>query len=682
MKKIHTVLILLFLTGIMQAQDRPQPKPGNPPVVNIKKPQTFVLANGMKVLIVENHKLPRVSFNLTLDNAPFIEGNKKGVDELTSSLIGNGTKKTEKEAFNEEIDFYGAQINFTSQGAYGSSLSKYSGRVLELLAEGALQPNFTQAEFDKEKAKLLEGLKADEKSVPAIANRVVDVLAFGKNHPMGEYLSEQTVKNVTLADVQANYATYFVPENAYLVIIGDIKFKETKAAVEKLFGGWKKQAAPKNSYPDPVNVSKLQIDFVDVPNAVQSEISLVNTVNLKMSDPDFFPAVIANQILGGDFNSYLNMNLREQHAWTYGANSSIGSGKYVTKFKASSAVRNAVTDSAVAEFVKEIKRIRSEKVSEDVLKNVKAGYIGRFVMQVEKPQAVARYALNIETEKLPADFYEKYIQTINNVTADDIYRVSNKYFTLDNMRIVVVGKGSEVIEGLEKLKIPIFYYDKYGNPIEKPVTKKEAPTGVTAQSVFENYLKVIGGEKAVAAVKTLAMAGTTTIPQAPSPLSFTSKLDSKGKMMVSLNMGTMPLMKQVVNDKGAYIEQQGQRKNLEGDDLAEMKASAAPFEELRLSKRTDLKINGIEPINGKDAYSIKDGKTVYYYDVKSGLKVAKVKVKEQSGQSTTQTTYFNDYKDVKGVKVPFNIVQNAGFELDIKMSEIKINEGVSDSDFL
>jgi predicted Zn-dependent peptidase len=682
MKKIHTVLILLFLTGIMQAQDRPQPKPGNPPVVNIKKPQTFVLANGMKVLIVENHKLPRVSFNLTLDNAPFIEGNKKGVDELTSSLIGNGTKKTEKEAFNEEIDFYGAQINFTSQGAYGSSLSKYSGRVLELLAEGALQPNFTQAEFDKEKAKLLEGLKADEKSVPAIANRVVDVLAFGKNHPMGEYLSEQTVKNVTLADVQANYATYFVPENAYLVIIGDIKFKETKAAVEKLFGGWKKQAAPKNSYPDPVNVSKLQIDFVDVPNAVQSEISLVNTVNLKMSDPDFFPAVIANQILGGDFNSYLNMNLREQHAWTYGANSSIGSGKYVTKFKASSAVRNAVTDSAVAEFVKEIKRIRSEKVSEDVLKNVKAGYIGRFVMQVEKPQAVARYALNIETEKLPADFYEKYIQTINNVTADDIYRVSNKYFTLDNMRIVVVGKGSEVIEGLEKLKIPIFYYDKYGNPIEKPVTKKEAPTGVTAQSVFENYLKVIGGEKAVAAVKTLAMAGTTTIPQTPSPLSFTSKLDSKGKMMVSLNMGTMPLMKQVVNDKGAYIEQQGQRKNLEGDDLAEMKASAAPFEELRLSKRTDLKINGIEPINGKDAYSIKDGKTVYYYDVKSGLKVAKVKVKEHSGQSTTQTTYFNDYKDVKGVKVPFNIVQNAGFELDIKMSEIKINEGVSDSDFL
>ncbi|MDQ8014678.1 MAG: pitrilysin family protein [Flavobacterium nitrogenifigens] len=682
MKKIYTFLILTFLTGIMQAQDRPQPKPGNAPVVNIKKPQTFVLSNGMKVLVVENHKLPRVSYTLTLDNAPFTEGNKKGVDELTSSLIGNGTKKTTKEAFNEEIDFYGANINFTSQGAYASTLSKYSGRVLELLAEGALQPNFTQTEFDKEKAKLLEGLKADEKSVPAISNRVVDVLAFGKNHPNGEYLSEETVKNVTLADVQNNYNTYFVPENAYLVVIGDVKFKDVKTAVEKLFSGWKKQAAPKNTYPNPTNVSNLQIDFVDVPNAVQSEISLVNTLNLRMSDPDFFPAVIANQILGGDFNSYLNMNLREQHAWTYGANSSIGSGKYVTKFKASSAVRNTVTDSAVVQFVKEIKRIRTERVDPEVLRNVKAGYIGRFVMQVEKPQAVARYALNIETEKLPADFYEKYIQTINNVTADDIYRVANKYFLLDNMRIVIVGKGSDVLPGLEKLQIPISYFDKYGNPVEKPSTKKEAPKDISAKAVFENYIKAIGGEQAVTAVKTLYMNGSTTIPQAPTPLTFTSKLDSRGKMMVSLSMGTMNLMKQVVNEKGAYVEQQGQRKNLEGDDLVEMKANAAPFEELQLAKRTDLKVEGIEPINGSDAYVIKDGKTKYYYDVKSGLKTAESKVREQAGKSVEQITNFNDYKEVKGVKVPFNLVQNVGFELDIKMSDIKINEGVSDKDFL
>ena len=681
MKNISILLTLFLVTGIMQAQNRPQPKPGASPMVQIKKPQSFVLKNGLKVMVVENHKLPRVSFNLTLDNPPFAEGNKKGVDDLTSSLVGNGSQKTPKDVFNEEIDFLGANINFSSQGASASALSKYSGRVLELLAEGALFPLFTQEEFDKDKAKMIEGLKANEKSVAAISSRVVDVLAFGKNHPSGEYVSEETLKNVTLADVQNNYATRFVPENAYLVIIGDVKFKETKAAVEKLFGAWEKKTITKENYTANPNVDKLQINVVDVPNAVQSEISLVNTLNLKMNDPDFFPAVIANQILGGDFNSYLNMNLREKHAWTYGARSEIGSGKYVTKFVANSAVRNAVTDSAVVEFIKEIKKIRTEKVDAEVLKNVKAGYIGRFVMNVQKPQAVARYALNIETEQLPADFYEKYIQTINAVTPDDILRVANKYFLLDNTRIVIVGKASEITPGLEKLKLPLFFFDKYGNPVEKPVTKKEIPAGVTAKSVLENYIKAIGGDKAVATVKTIAMTGSTTIPQAPSPLSFTSKIDNKGKMMVELAMGAMSLMKQVVNEKGAYAIQQGQRRDFTGKDLDAMKASATTFVETTLLKKADITLSGIETINGKDAYGIKDGKTTYFYDTTTGLKVAESKVLEQGGQSMTQTTNYGDYRDVKGVKVPFNIIQNVGFELDIKMSDIKINEGVTDADF-
>ncbi|MES2574576.1 MAG: pitrilysin family protein [Bacteroidota bacterium] len=681
MKKTSILLFIMLLTGITQAQDRPQPKPGKAPVVNIKKPQTFVLPNGLKVMIVENHKLPRVSYNLTLDNAPFVEGNKKGVDELTSSLIGNGSKKTSKEKFNEEIDFLGAEMNFSSSGATANALSKFSGRVLELLAEGALNPNFTQEEFDKEKAKIIESIKSEEKSVPAISNRVVDALAFGIHHPSGEFTTEATLNNISLADVEANYKNYFVPENAYLIIIGDIKFKKTKSAVEKLFGGWEKKATPKTSYDTPKNVSKLQIDVVDVPNSVQSEITLVNTVDLKMNDPDFFPAVIANQILGGDFNSYLNMNLREKHAWTYGARSNVGSGKYTTKFYAKSAVRNAVTDSAVVEFIKEIKRIRTEKVSDEVLATVKAGYIGRFVMQVEKPQTVARYALNIETQGLPADFYEKYIQTINNVTADDVLRVANKYFLIDNLRIVVTGKGADVIPGLESLKIPIFYYDKYANPVEKPILKKDAPAGVTAKSVLENYIKAIGGEKAVASVKTISMVGSTTIPQAPSPLTFTNKVDSKGKLAVEIAMGPMSLMKQVINEKGAYVVQQGQRKDIKGDDLTEMKASAVPFEEVQLAKKTGIVLTGIESIDGNETYAIQNGKSTLYYDVKSGLKVADAKTQEQEGNKVTSTTYYKDYRDVKGVKLPFNIIQNVGFELDIKMSEVKINEGVSDADF-
>lgn len=681
MKKTSILLFILFLTGIMQAQDRPQPKPGKAPVVNIKKPQTFVLANGLKVMIVEDNKLPRVTYNLTLDNAPFAEGKIKGVDQMTSSLIGNGSKKISKDLFNEEIDFLGANVNFSANGASASSLSKYADRILELMADGALNPNFTQVEFDKEKAKMLEGLKTQEKSVPAISGRVTDALAFGKNHPSGEFTTAETLNNVTLADVEANYRNYFVPENAYLVIVGDVKFKKIKPVVEKLFGKWEKRSIPKTSYPAPKNVDFTQINFIDMPTAVQTEIALVNTVNIKMSDPDFFPSALATYILGGGAESYLFMNLREKHGWTYGAYAEIGSGKYDSKFKSTAAVRNMVTDSSIVEFINEIKRIRTEKVTEQALNDVKARYIGRFVMQVEKPQSVARYALNIETENLPADFYENYIKNINAVTPEQVQLAANKYFLVDNTRIVITGKGADVIPGLEKLKIPIFYFDKYGNSVEKPVLKKEVPAGITTKIVLDNYIKAIGGEKAVNAVKTISMLGSASIPQAPSPLTFTNKIDVKGKLLTEIAMGPMSLMKQVVNEKGAYVVQQGQTKKIEGADLTEMQASATTFEELLLAKKEDLVLTGIESINGSEAYALKNGKTTLYYDAKSGLKVAEAKTMEQGGKSMTQTTSYGDYREVKGVKVPFNVIQNVGFELDIKMSDVKINEGVSDADF-
>jgi hypothetical protein len=418
-----------------------------------------------------------------------------------------------------------------------------------------------------------------------------------------------------------------------------------------------------------------------MPNAVQSEVAVVNLVNLKMTDPDYFPALVANQILGGDFNSYLNMNLREAHGWTYGARSGIRGDKRITKFEASTQVRNAVTDSTVVEIFKEYKKIRTEKVTDDMLASVKAGYIGRFVMQIEKPQTVAGYALRIQTQNLPADFYENYIKNINAVTADDVLRVANKYFMADNSRILIVGKGADVVPALEKLKIPILFFDKYGNAVDKPVFKKEVPKGMTAKTVLDNYIKAIGGEKAALAVKTIAMTGSTTIPQAPAPLSFNSKIDVKGKLVVELAMGGMSLMKQVVNEKGGFVIQQGQKVELTGKDLEDMKAVATPIEELNLLKKPEVILTGIETINGMEAYALKNGKTTLYYDVKSGLKIADVITIEQGGKTMNKTNSYLDYREVKGVKVPFNLVQNVGFELNIKMTDVKINEGVADADF-
>jgi zinc protease len=679
MKKSILLLSSLILTLTTQAQDRPQPKPGPAPTINLKKPETFTLPNGLKVLIVEDHKLPRVSYSLSIDVAPYAEGEIKGVSDLMSAMLGDGTTKTPKDKFNEEIDFLGANINFYSSGASASGLSKHSTRILELMAEGALMPNFTIEELEKNRERLIDGLKADEKSVSAVASRVENVLAYGKNHPAGEYLTEETIKKVSLADVKNNYRTYFVPQNAYLVIIGDIKTKEIKKTVEKLFGSWVKATAPNLTYSSPSNVQYSQINFVDMPNAVQSEIILMNNIELKVSNPDYFPLLIANQVFGGDFNSYLNMNLREAHGWTYGARSYVGSSKYISsKFVASTQVRNAVTDSAIIESLKELKKIRTERVSDEMLNNVKAGYIGRFVMQVEKPSTVARYAVNILTEGLPANFYENYIKNINAVTPEDIQRVAQKYMLQDNLRILVVGKATEVLPGLEKTKIPIFYFDKFGNPTEKPASKKPVPAGITVKSVIDNYINAIGGQKAISTVKSISSIGSTSIPQVPMPISYISKIDDKGKMFVELSVAGMgSLMKQVVNGDKSYISQQGQKMTLDAKAIEKMKENAVLFAETKLANKKEVTITAIEPINGNDAYVVVDGDKTHYFDVNSGLLIATSNEIEQEGQKMTQTTYFSDYKDVKGVKYPHQVSMNVGIELDIKMSEIKINEGIT-----
>ncbi|NJM80529.1 MAG: insulinase family protein [Flavobacterium sp.] len=682
MKKILYIAASLFLTITMQAQDRPQPKPGPAPSININKPESFTLKNGLKVLIVENHKLPRVSYTLTLDNTPYAEGDKKGVSTILSSMIGNGTTNIPKDSFNEEIDFLGANINFWSEGASANGLSRYSKRLLELMADGALNPLFVQEEFDKEVAKTIEGLKADEKSVTAIARRVEDALTYGKNHYNGEFITEETLKNISLADVKLNYNTYFVPGNAYLVIVGDVNVKETKKEVEKLFGNWKKAKAPALTYSDPLDVQYSQINFIDTPNAVQSEIAVVNLSKLKMTDKDYFATILANQILGGGGEGRLFLNLREAHGWTYGSYSSIGSGKNIYKFRAGAAVRNAVTDSSVVEIFNELKKIRTDLVTEEELRNAKAKYVGNFVMQIEKPATIARYALNKETQSLPDDFYENYIKNINAVTAEDIRNAAKKYFLADNSRVVIVGKASEVLPSLEvmskKEKLPIFYFDKFGNKTEKPEVKKEIPAGVTAQTVLKKYIDAIGGEKALKDVKTLATFSTATVQGAKMEMvNKVTKTKSSSEVKVMGNT----YMKNVVTENGGYISQQGQKINITGDNLIEAQREATTFPELSLLNEKSLTISGIETINGEDAYAIKTGKTTRFYSTKTGLKVGQSQELEQGGQKMTQSTYFKEYKDVKGIKFPYTTILNVGMEIELTTSEVKINEGVTDKDF-
>ena len=677
---------LLFLSFSVNAQiDRSkQPKAGPAPKINIEEPESFTLDNGLKVLVVENHKLPRVSMSLRLDNPPIYEGDKAGVSSLTGQLLGTGTKTMAKDDFNERVDFLGARLNFYSSGANANTLSKYFPEVLRLMADGAINPKFTEEEFSKIKDREIEGLKSNEKNVAYNAGRVRSALAFGKNHPYGEFATEATVEKLSLADAQSFYQTYFVPQNAYLVIVGDVDEDEVKKLVKENFSNWKKKDLPEYKMPEVSNLAQTEIQFVDMPNAVQSEIALVNTINLKQKDKDYFAAIVANKILGGGGEARLFLNLREDKGYTYGAYSRTGNDKYgAATFVASASVRNAVTDSSVVAFLDEIHRIRNEKVSDKELANAKAKYTGDFVLSLEQPATIARMALEVETEGLDEEYYENYLKNINAVTAEDVQRVAKKYFLVDNSRIVVVGKGSDVVENLEKInfngkKIPVVYFDKEGNKVAKPEFNKTVDASVTAESIFNNYIKAIGGKEAVSAAESVMMVAQADIQGQKLDLEVKT---SKGKSSQKIAMSGNVLSKQVYNGETGFTMAQGQKMAFTDKQLMAAKADANPFPELNTK---DARVMGIEPVDGKDAYAValSEDKTAYY-DIETGLKVKSVNMVSQGDQTMEVPVSYSDYQEVSGIKFPFTISQSMGPQtFDFKVSTIKVNEGVTDEDFM
>lgn len=682
-KYILTINAILFLafSSIAQIDRSTPPEPGPAPKINLEKPQTFTLDNGLKVMIVENHKLPRVNMILLLDNPPNFEGENVGVSSLTGGLMGTGTTKTSKDEFNEEVDYLGAYLNFSSRTARANTLSKFFPRVLELMAEGALHPNFTQEEFEKLQQREIESLESNEKDVAFNARRLRNVLTYGEKHPYGEFTTPESLEGVNLEEVKSYYATYFVPENSYLAIIGDVNFAEAKKLVEKNFNNWSSKSLAESKLPEVKNVETTQINLLDMPNAVQSQIAVVNSVDLKMNNSDYFPALIANQILGREDGRLFN-NLREDKGYTYGAYSSLGADKYVGAFTATAEVRNEVTDSAVVAFLDEINRIRTEKVSEKELENAKNKYVGNFVLSLEQPSTIANYALQIETENLSDDFYENYLQKINDVTVEDVQRVAKKYFKLDQARIVVAGKASEIAENLEKVEfngktIPVKYYNKLGEEVEKPQAK-EVDASVTVEKVYENYIEAIGGRDAVEDVESVVMKAEASVQGMA--LNLTMKRTMDGKLNQEVSVGGNVMSKQIFDGEAGFVMAQGQKIPYNEDQIKTAKIDANPFPELQVG---DATLEGIETVEGTDAYvvALSDNYKAYY-NVESGLKMQTVQTMSQAGQTMSIPTGYSDYQEVEGVKFPFKMTQAAGpqtFEFDV--TEILVNEGVSAEDF-
>ncbi|MEE9407031.1 MAG: pitrilysin family protein [Polaribacter sp.] len=678
--KILSILAIITMSFSVTAQiDRSKmPTPGPDPVVKLGNAEKFTLDNGLTVIMVENHKLPRVAATLRMDNQPYVEGSIAGVSGMMGSLLGRGTTNITKDEFNEKVDFLGASINFFSTGASARSLKKYFPEVLGLMADGVKNSQFSQEEFDKEKQVTIESLKSQEKDIPAIAARVESILVYGKNHPYGEFTSNKTVSNITLDDVKNNFNTYYKPNNGYLIIVGDIKPTETKKLVKSLFSDWKKGEIPVSSFPKPKNVSTTEINFVNMSNANQSEISIVNSIDLTLGDKDYYASLLANKILGGGGSARLFNNLREDKKYTYGSYSRVNQSRQTGVFKATASVRNIVTDSSVVEIQKEINRIRYQKVTEKELQDAKEEYIGGFVMDVQKPATAANYALNIALYHLPEDFYANYIKNINSVTVDDVQNAAIKYFRGNKARIMVTGKGIDVLKNLEKTDYVINYFDKEGNATVKPPMTLPIPNGMTAKSVVNKYIEAIGGKDKVMAVKTTMMVANATIQGTPLVMTLKASAPNKTSQEISVMGNTM--QKTIFDGIKGYTEARGQKTEMSTEKITEAKNENAIFSDLEYSSG---KLVRIEPIDGKNAIVLEYNNSEFFYDIKSGLKIKEVSnEKGPNGKEIKVPTFFSDYKEVNGIKFPHTISKKMGpMELSFVIKEIKINKGVSDADF-
>ena len=689
MKRISFIIACFLILGLHAQVDRTrEPKVGPVPEINLGIPETYTLPNGLTVIVVENHKLPRVSFTLTLDNPPNLEGEKAGVSELMGSLLGKGSTSIPKDDFNEEVDFMGANISFSASGGFAGGLSKYSDRILELMADAALNPNFTEEEFKKEQDKLLENLKSNEKSVPAAARRVESALAYGTNHPYGEFITKETVSNVTLADVVKYYQNNFVPANAYLVVVGDVTFESIKEQIDARFNPWLKASPLVTSMVQPKDAQYTQINFVDMPNAVQSEIAIENLVDLKMSDPDYFPALLANKVLGGSFRSYLNASLREDKGYTYGARSSIGADKYAARFRASASVRNEVTDSAVVVFLDQLERIRDEAIDPEEMEIAKAEYVGEFVMALERPETIARYALNILTEDLPGDFYTTYLEKINAVTPAQAQAAARKYVSMDNARIVVTGKGSEVLGNLEQVTydgrtIPVKYYDKYANPAEKPQYGAALPEGVTVQSVMDSYFQAIGGREAIDKISSLKLVYEGS---AMGAAVRTEEIRSADRYVQTTFMNDSPMMGVVSRGDELYMKQGANKMPLPQQMKQDLKKTMGIFPEQAIAANPEARVTGMEMVEDRQAYVVEvPGEMVsasYFYDVETGLKLKEMSVISMNGQTQNQEVLIEEYQEVDGVKFPsLRMVPMGPQQVESRLLEAIINYEIKETDF-
>ncbi|HYX10208.1 MAG TPA: pitrilysin family protein [Bacteroidales bacterium] len=683
---ILTISVIWPVTG--QVDRSVPPPPGPAPVIKIAEYESFTLPNGLQVFVVENHKIPRVSYSLVFDHDPVSEGKDAGYVSMTGDLLGTATATRTKDQIDEAIDFIGASLSTSANSVYASSLKKHNEELLDVFSDVVLNARFKQDELDKLKTQYKSGLAASKDDANAISSRVTDVLVYGKDFPYGEVETDASIDNIDLDMCKNYYTNYLRPNDAFLAIVGDITLKEAKKIIPEYFSKWEKGPVPSQTFNLPKPPESTKVAIVDRPSAVQSVITVSYPVQLEIGSPDYIPAKVTNTVLGGGTYRLFD-NLREKHGYTYGSYSSLNGDKLIGKFMAFANVSNAVTDSSIYQILYEMKRLDTEKVPDKELERVKNNMSGNFALSLERPQTVASFALNTARYNLPKNYYSNYLKNLSAVTPDQVLAIAKKYILPQHSNILVVGKADEVAEKIKHFSKDnsITYYDIYGNPYNPSAKAQAVPAGMTAQKVIDQYIDAIGGEKNLKKIKDITVKLSMEMQGMSMNQVIYKKVPDKYAMEMSMNGNTI---QKIVFD-GTSGKTSGMQGNadLTEDQIANLKYNNIPIvPDIQYSDEGyKLELKGMEEVDGQKAYNIMvttpDGNQQQeYYSLDTGLKLRTVSTMSTPQGEITQTVDYSNYKEVDGVKFPFALKQSVGpRSFDLKVDSITVNSDLPDDTF-
>lgn len=438
--------------------------------VNLPKAQEATLANGLRVVLLENHRVPTFTMQMVVLSGGLSDpADYHGLSQFTAALLREGTATRKSKDIAEQIDTLGATLNASSGLASFTSTVATAGLIenfdasLDIFQDVLRNPKFPQEEVDKYKQRQLAQLQFQRSLPQFLAAERFQRAVYGE-HPAGMIVPPvESIKRITSADLAGFHSTYYRPNNAILTIVGDISLKALMPKLEKAFGDWQKGEVPQTKIPAAPDQGAMKIQLIDRPGSVQTYLQLGN-LGIERTNPDYFATLVMNQVLGGGPAARLFLNLREKNGYTYGAYSSFGGSKFRGTVVSSSEVRTDVTEGAMKEFMYELKRIREEKVNPAELENAKRAIVGGFALSLEQPNALLQ---NIVTQKLydlPADYWDTYPQRVMAVTAEDIQRVANKYVDLGHLQVIAVGDASKTREILRKYGT-VEVYDADGKQI-------------------------------------------------------------------------------------------------------------------------------------------------------------------------------------------------------------------------